>query len=96
MLAVQPSPVVELNRAVAVAMCEGPEAGLALLDALEEGGELRAYHLLPAARGDLLRRLARWPEAAAAYRSALELAGNDAERRFLARRIAEVEAGRSA
>jgi RNA polymerase sigma-70 factor (ECF subfamily) len=91
---VQPSPVVELNRAVAVAQAEGPEKGLALLDALDArdgDSALAGYHLLPAARADLLRRLGRRPEAAAAYRRALELAGNPAERRFLERRLAEVE-----
>jgi RNA polymerase sigma-70 factor (ECF subfamily) len=87
---VQPSPVVELNRAVAVAQAEGPEKGLALLDALDAGGALAGYHLLPAARADLLRRLGRTPEAVAAYRRALALAANPAERRFLERRLAEV------
>jgi RNA polymerase sigma-70 factor, ECF subfamily len=86
---IAPSPVVELNRAVAVAMADGPAAGLALLDALEESGELRGYHLLPAARADFLRRLERRAEAAAAYRQALQLANTDAERRYLARRLAE-------
>ncbi len=89
--AVQPSPVVELNRAVAVAQAEGPAAGLALLDRLEAGEALAGYHLLPAARADLLRRLERWPEAAAAYRRALALAANPAERRFLERRLGEAE-----
>jgi RNA polymerase sigma-70 factor (ECF subfamily) len=88
---VQPSPVVELNRAVAIAQTAGPAAGLALLDALELGGNLAGYHLLPAARADLLRRLGRRSEAAAAYRRALALAVNPAERRFLERRLAEVE-----
>jgi RNA polymerase sigma-70 factor (ECF subfamily) len=87
---VQPSPVVELNRAVAVAEAEGAEAGLALLDALDAGGTLAGYHLLPAARAGLLRRLGARPAAAAAYAQALALAGNPAERRFLARRLAEV------
>lgn len=88
---IQPSPVVELNRAVAVAQAAGPAAGLALLDALEARGELAGYHLLPAARADLLRRLGRRAESAAAYRRALDLAENPAERRFLSRRLAEVE-----
>jgi RNA polymerase sigma-70 factor, ECF subfamily len=92
LLRVQPSPVVELNHAAAVAMAEGPAAGLLLLDGLEEKPELREYYLLPAARGDLLRRLQLWSEAALAYRRALALAGNDAARSFLARRLAEVEA----
>jgi RNA polymerase sigma-70 factor (ECF subfamily) len=83
-----PSPVIELNRAVAIAMAEGPESGLALLNRLE----LPGYHLLPAARADLLRRLGRRKEAAAAYRAALALVTNEAERRFLERRLAEVTA----
>ena len=85
-----PSPVVALNHAVAVAMSEGPEAGLRLLDALAASGELSTYHLLPAARADLLRRRGRNVGAAAAYREALALATNAAERRFLERRVAEV------
>jgi RNA polymerase sigma-70 factor, ECF subfamily len=87
-----PSPVVELNRAVAVAMADGPAAALPLVEALEASGALPGYHLLPATRADLLRRLQRGDEAATAYRQALELAANDAERRYLARRLAEVEA----
>lgn len=87
----QPSPVVELNRAAAVAMAYGSEEGLRLLDELEERGELRGYYLLPAARADLLRRLQRWPDAAKAYRQALEEVSNEAEKRFLTRRLAEVE-----
>jgi RNA polymerase sigma-70 factor (ECF subfamily) len=90
-----PSPVVELNRAVAVGMARGPEAGLALLDALASSGALDGYHLLPAARADLLRRLERYGEAAAAYREALELTSTQAERRYLARRLAEVTGGPS-
>jgi len=85
-----PSPVVELNRAVAVAMVEGCEAGLALLDELEQRGELEGYHLLSAARAELLRRLGREEEAAVAYRSALELVQNDAERRHLEKRLREL------
>jgi RNA polymerase sigma-70 factor (ECF subfamily) len=84
-----PSPVVKLNRAVAVAMADGPEAGLALVDELERSGLLDAYHLLPATRADLLRRLGRDEEAAVSYRLALDLASTDAERRFLGRRLAE-------
>jgi RNA polymerase sigma-70 factor (ECF subfamily) len=84
---VSPSPVVELNRAVAVAMRDGPEAGLAALDALDAAA-LRGYHPLPAARADLLRRLGRTAEAATAYRAALELVGNERERAFLHRRLA--------
>jgi RNA polymerase sigma-70 factor, ECF subfamily len=87
-----PSPVVELNRAVAVAMADGPAAGLVLVEAL--AGRLDGYHLLPATRADLLRRLGRTDEAARAYREALELAPTDAERRFLAGRLAEVERSR--
>jgi RNA polymerase sigma-70 factor (ECF subfamily) len=84
-----PSAVVELNRAVAVAMADGPAAGLKLVDALQDSGALAGYHLLPATRADLLRRLERPAEAADAYREALDLAGTEAERRYLARRLAE-------
>jgi RNA polymerase sigma-70 factor, ECF subfamily len=84
-----PSAVVELNRAVAVAMADGPAAGLELVDALDASGALAGYHLLPATRADLLRRLDRHAEAAAGYREALELAANDAERLYLARRLAD-------
>jgi RNA polymerase sigma-70 factor, ECF subfamily len=90
LMAVAGSPVVALNRAVAVAMVEGPAAGLELMDELAASGDLDGYHLLPAARADLLRRLGRGPEAAAAYRRALELATNPVERAFLARRLGEV------
>jgi RNA polymerase sigma-70 factor (ECF subfamily) len=82
-----PSPVVELNRAVAVAMADGPAVGLVLVDALANSGALSAYYLLPATRADLLRRLGRTAEAALAYRDALGLAPTDAERRFLSRRL---------
>jgi RNA polymerase sigma-70 factor (ECF subfamily) len=88
-----PSPVVRLNLAVAVGMAEGPQAGLALVADLHSSGELAGYHLLPATQADLLRRLGRGAEAAAAYREALQLAPTDAERRFLRRRLAEVGAG---
>ena len=84
-----PSAVVELNRAAAVSLAEGPEAGLALVDRIDAAGALRGYHLLPAARADMLRRLGRHAEASAAYRDALALAGTDAERRFLERRLGE-------
>jgi RNA polymerase sigma-70 factor (ECF subfamily) len=87
--ALAPSPVVELNRAVAVAMAEGPAAGLALIDRLEG---LEAYHLHHAARADLLRRLGRREEAAEAYRQALALATGPAERSFLERRLAQMTA----
>jgi RNA polymerase sigma-70 factor (ECF subfamily) len=81
------SPVVELNRAVAVAMAHGPEEGLALVDRIEG---LDRYHLLHATRADFLRRLGRHDEAATSYRRALELVGNETERAFLERRLAEV------
>jgi RNA polymerase sigma-70 factor (ECF subfamily) len=87
-----PSPVVELNRAVAVAMADGPAAGLALVDALDQRGELPGYHLLPAARADLLRRLDRRSEAADAYRAALALDPPEVDARYLRRRLAEVTA----
>jgi RNA polymerase sigma-70 factor (ECF subfamily) len=87
--ALLPSPVVELNRAVAVAMADGPAAGLRLLDALDLA-ELSGYYLLPATRADLLRRLGQRDGAAASYRAALALAPSDAERRYLSRRLAEV------
>jgi RNA polymerase sigma-70 factor (ECF subfamily) len=86
-----PSPVVELNRAVAVAMADGPAAGLALVEKLAAGDELAGYHLLPATRADLLRRLGRTAEAADAYREALALVGTGTERRYLTRRLAELQ-----
>ncbi|HEY6709243.1 MAG TPA: RNA polymerase sigma factor [Actinomycetota bacterium] len=91
LMAVAGSPVVALNRAVAVAMVEGPAAGLDLMDALAASGTLDSYHLLHAARGDLLRRLGRAPQAAAAYRRALGLAANPVEQMFLTRRLSEVD-----
>ncbi len=91
-----PSAIVELNRAVAVAMADGPAAGLALVNALDAEGQLADYHLLEATRADLLRRLGRFDEAAASYRDALALAATDPERRYLARRLAEVSAARAA
>jgi RNA polymerase sigma-70 factor (ECF subfamily) len=84
----QPTPVVRLNLAAAVAMADGPEHGLRLVDALES--ELAGYHLFHAARADLLRRLDRREEAENAYRQALELATNPTERAFLERRLAEL------
>jgi RNA polymerase sigma-70 factor, ECF subfamily len=84
------SPVVELNRTVAVAMTDGPAAGLALLRRLEAGGALAGYYLLPATRADFLRRLGRNEEAASAYEEAAALAGTAPERRFLNARLAEV------
>ncbi len=91
LLQVAPSPLVELNRAVAVAMRDGPAAGLALLDALTADRRLAGYHLLPASRADLLRRLGRRDEAAEAYREALALVGNEPERAYLLGRLAGVE-----
>src|SRR5262245_58720416 len=87
----QPSAVVSLNRAVAVAMADGPRAGLELIDRLGARGDLDSYHLLHAARADLLRRLGDLPEAAKNYQRALELVTNDSERRFLERRLREVQ-----
>lgn len=90
LLAMQPSPVIELNRAAAVAMHEGPAAGLALIDALLARGELQDYHLAHSARADLCRRLGRQDEAAAAYRHALALVRSDPEKRFLEQRLREL------
>jgi RNA polymerase sigma-70 factor, ECF subfamily len=91
LLAAWPSPVVALNRAVALAMVAGPAAGLAQIAALEQSdGRLAGYRYLPAAKADLLRREGRVAEAAQAYQAALELAGNEAERAFLAGRLAEL------
>ena len=95
LIRIQPSPVVELNRAVAVAMCEGPEQGLRLIDGLLAREELAKYHLAHSARAELCRRLGRLPEARASYEKALALVGQDArqepERRFLAGRLREVK-----
>jgi RNA polymerase sigma-70 factor (ECF subfamily) len=91
LLRLEPSAVVELNRAAAVAMRDGPAAGLALIEAILARGELADYHLAHSARADLYRRLNRQAEAAEAYRRALSLARQEPERRFLARRLAEVE-----
>ncbi len=87
----QPSPIVSLNRAVAVAMVEGPKPALALIDALAATGDLDGYHLLHAARADLLRRAGSSVEAAKSYARALALVTNDSERRFLERRLREVQ-----
>ncbi len=87
----QPSPIVSLNRAVAVAMAVGPRPALALIDALAASGDLDDYHLLYSARADLLRRLGSMEEAARAYTKALALVANDSERRFLERRLREVQ-----
>jgi predicted RNA polymerase sigma factor len=88
---VTPSPVVELNRAVAVALAEGPAAGLAIVDGLREVPSLRDYHLLPSTRADLLRRLGRFADARAEYERALSLTANRAQQAFIARRIAECD-----
>jgi len=90
--ALAPSPVVELNRAVAIGLARGPAAGLAAVDAIDVSA-LRGYHLLPAARADFLRRLGRFPEASAEYRRALRLVDNPREQAFLAGRLAACEAG---
>ncbi len=88
---VQPSPVVSLNRAVAVAMVDGPGPGLALIDTIASAGDLDNYHLLHAARADLLRRMGQRAEAAKSYMRALALVSNESERRFLERRLGEVQ-----
>jgi RNA polymerase sigma-70 factor (ECF subfamily) len=88
---VQPSPVVLLNRAVAVSMSEGPQPALELVDALVSSNDLENYHPLHAVRADLLRRLGSWAEAANSYRKAIALVSNDSERRFLERRLREVQ-----
>jgi RNA polymerase sigma-70 factor (ECF subfamily) len=90
LLRAAPSPIVELNRAVAVAMRDGPEVGLALIDAILSRGELSDYHLAHAARADLCRRLGRSAEARTSYQQALSLARQEPERRFLERRLAEL------
>jgi len=89
MAALVPSPVVELNRAVAVGMAEGPAAGLAIVDRLMGEPALKAYHLLQSVRGDLLHKLGRHAEARAAFEAAAALAGNRREQDFLKRRAAE-------
>jgi RNA polymerase sigma-70 factor, ECF subfamily len=90
LLTMQPSPVIELNRAAAVAMHEGPEAGLALIDGLLARGELPDYHLVHAARADLYRRLGRRPEARTAYQQAYALAKSEPEQRYLEKRLREL------
>jgi RNA polymerase sigma-70 factor (ECF subfamily) len=92
---VAPSAIITLNRAVAVAMVEGPSAGLALVDSIAQSGELDNYHLLHAARADFSRRLGDVAAAERSYLRALELVGNDSERRFLTRRLDEVRALRA-
>ena len=83
--------MIELNRAVAVAMAQGPVAGLELVAAIEDSGALSGYYLLPATRADLLRRMGRRSEAAASYRRALELGPSEVERRYLMRRLRELD-----
>jgi RNA polymerase sigma-70 factor, ECF subfamily len=92
LVAIRPSPVIELNRAVAIAMADGPAAGLALIDAIEATGDLSDYYLMWSARADLLRRLERWSEAAESYRAALARVGSAPERRFIRRRLDEMSA----
>jgi RNA polymerase sigma-70 factor (ECF subfamily) len=91
----QPSPIVQLNRAVAVAMLEGPRTGLQLIDGLAASNDLEDYHLLHAARADFLRRMADFSEAEKSYQRALELATNESERRYLQRRLKEVHGQKS-
>jgi RNA polymerase sigma-70 factor (ECF subfamily) len=91
LLRIQPSPVVQLNRAVAVAMRDGPEAGLTLIDALLEHGELTNYYLAHSARADLYRRLGRTSEARSSYEKALALTQQEPERQFLRERIRQLK-----
>ena len=93
LLRVDASPIVELNRAVAVAMRDGPAAGLSLVDAILARGDLAEYRFAHAARAEFCRRLARTPEARASYERALALTRLEPERRFLERRIAALETG---
>ena len=85
-----PSPVIELNRAAAIAMRDGPAVGLAIVDAILAHGDLEGYHLAHSARADLCRRLGRVDAARAAYQRALELVRQEPERRFLERRLSEL------
>jgi RNA polymerase sigma-70 factor (ECF subfamily) len=87
---IEPSPVIELNRAVAVAMRDGPEAGLALVETILARGDLRDYHLAHSARAELCRRLGRMEQARAGFERALELVRQEPQRRFLERRLAEL------
>jgi RNA polymerase sigma-70 factor (ECF subfamily) len=91
LLSMSPSPIIELNRAVAIAMRDGPEAGLRLVDAILERGDLTEYRLAHAARADLCRRLGRTADARISYERALKLTRQEPERRFLMRRLADVE-----
>ena len=90
LMRIHPSPVIELNHAVAVSMVDGPERALRLVDSIGQRGELNGYHVLPAVRGDLLRRLGRRTEAMAAYQQALKSVDLEPERRFLEARLAEL------
>ncbi len=90
LLRIEPTPVVELNRAVAIAMRDGPAEGLALIEAILARGDLKDYHLAHAARADLCRRLGKTAQARASYKRAIALARQDPERRFLERRLAEL------
>jgi RNA polymerase sigma-70 factor, ECF subfamily len=90
LMRIHPSPVIELNHAVAVSMVDGPERALRLVDSIDKRGDLNGYHMLPAVRGDLLRRLGRRKDAIEAYRAALGGAELEPERRFLAARLAEL------
>jgi RNA polymerase sigma-70 factor (ECF subfamily) len=91
LLRIQPSPVVQLNRAVAIAECEGPEAGLAQIDAVLEHGELANYYLAHSARADMYRRLGRTAEARSSYEKALALTQQEPERQFLQERIRQLK-----
>jgi predicted RNA polymerase sigma factor len=91
LLRIQPSPVVQLNRAVAIAMCEGPEAGLRHIDAVLEHGELANYYLAHSARADMYRRLGRTAEARSSYEKALALTQQEPERQFLQERIRQLK-----
>jgi len=90
---VEPSPVISLNRAVAIAMAEGPDAALAIINRLSDDGDLENYHLLHAVRADLLRRIGSRNEAAKSYLRAIELVTNEQERSYLQQRLLEVEGG---
>ena len=91
----QPSPIVSLNRAVAVAMANGPDSGLTIIDALAAKGDLKSYHIFHSARAELLRRKGSREEAAKSYSRALELVTNDSERSYLQRRLREVQVSKS-
>ena len=91
LLRIHPSPVVQLNRAVAIAMCDGPEAGLTLIDAVLEHGELANYYLAHSARADMYRRLGRTAEARSSYERALALTQQEPERHFLQERIRQLK-----